>query len=142
VSQRRPGVACCTLLHMRTTTCLLPWLHLPPPPPPNSIKFTREGLSDLFTNGLSDITELEYIPAGNARMADDGTITCQHGELVRWLRGWLAVPRFACPCPAFAYPLPVLPILAPLSPNRLPLNKPPKQNTLFTHPQPPPRSAR
>ncbi|GBF93956.1 hypothetical protein Rsub_06205 [Raphidocelis subcapitata] len=49
---------------------------------PYCIKFTLEQLSSLFKNGLDRITELEYIPSGNARLGDDGTITCQHGPKV------------------------------------------------------------
>ncbi|KAI8465341.1 MAG: gamma interferon inducible lysosomal thiol reductase-domain-containing protein [Monoraphidium minutum] len=47
---------------------------------PYCIKFTLTQLSSIFENGLAEIVELEYIPAGNARLSDDGAIACQHGQ--------------------------------------------------------------
>jgi hypothetical protein len=64
--------------------------HYPPPAPPANpglcpycIEFTRTKLADLFKTGLAAITELDFIPSGNARLRDDGSIACQHGPNVR-----------------------------------------------------------
>lgn len=49
---------------------------------PRSAQFTLKQLAPLFTNGLAEITHLEYIPSGNARRGAGGHLTCQHGVKV------------------------------------------------------------
>lgn len=47
---------------------------------PDCIGFIEESIAPaLATPGFLDIAELNFIPYGNGKRADNGTITCQHG---------------------------------------------------------------
>ncbi|ESQ56452.1 hypothetical protein EUTSA_v10026151mg [Eutrema salsugineum] len=43
-------------------------------------KFIADELVKIFNSDLHTITDLNLIPFGNARVSDDMTVTCQHGE--------------------------------------------------------------
>ncbi|KAJ3699540.1 hypothetical protein LUZ61_003245 [Rhynchospora tenuis] len=47
---------------------------------PYCSNFIVNYLAKIFDNGLISIVDLDLIPYGNARVASNGTITCQHGE--------------------------------------------------------------
>ncbi|CAA7406246.1 unnamed protein product [Spirodela intermedia] len=46
---------------------------------PYCSRFIVNFLSKIFIDGLIDIVDLNLVPYGNARVASNGTITCQHG---------------------------------------------------------------
>uniref|UniRef100_A0A1D1XDB5 Gamma-interferon-inducible lysosomal thiol reductase n=1 Tax=Anthurium amnicola TaxID=1678845 RepID=A0A1D1XDB5_9ARAE len=46
---------------------------------PYCSRFIVSFLSKIFEDGLISIVDLNLVPYGNARVASDGTITCQHG---------------------------------------------------------------
>eukprot|EP00897_Mesotaenium_endlicherianum_P003648 jgi/Mesen1/3310/ME000191S02445 len=48
---------------------------------PYCCNFVQSGLKDLFTSGLISIVNLRLVPYGNAQIAPDGSIACQHGEV-------------------------------------------------------------
>ncbi|XP_019178638.1 PREDICTED: gamma-interferon-inducible lysosomal thiol reductase-like [Ipomoea nil] len=47
---------------------------------PYCSRFIAKYLPQLFDTGLISITDLSFIPYGNAKIGPNATITCQHGE--------------------------------------------------------------
>ncbi|KAF5176074.1 Gamma-interferon-inducible lysosomal thiol reductase [Thalictrum thalictroides] len=47
---------------------------------PYCSNFMVNYLPEIFKNGLIDVIDLKLIPYGNAKLASDDTITCQHGQ--------------------------------------------------------------
>ncbi|KAG2287322.1 hypothetical protein Bca4012_032148 [Brassica carinata] len=47
---------------------------------PYSQKFINDDLVKLFESDLHRITDLKLVPFGNAKVSDNLTVTCQHGE--------------------------------------------------------------
>lgn len=85
------------------------WGHLPPPPLSSSgANLTAVQLADMMGDpGLSRIMHLDYIPYGNARMQEDGTIQCQHGP--RWaarMPRWPSEEAATCCSPPAIQPPP------------------------------------
>lgn len=44
---------------------------------PSCSSFTANQLENIFSNGLISIVDLRFVPFGNAKILDDGSIDCQ-----------------------------------------------------------------